>query len=87
MAVKYYQAVNYGKGFITHEDNEYRHVSGYPGDIWVTENEIWAQRIGATELTKEQAQTIVDSEYQQALENYQNSNDPNRPEPTPIILP
>jgi hypothetical protein len=64
--LKYYQAQNYGKGFITHEDNEFKHVAGYPGNIWVTENEIWAQRVGATELTKDQAQSIVD----QAIEEY-----------------
>lgn len=57
---KYYQAENYGHGFITHEDNEYEHVAGYPGNVWVTKNEIWAQRIQALELTKEQAQALVD---------------------------
>jgi hypothetical protein len=61
MALKYYQAINTGKGFITHEDNESAHVAGYPGDIWTTENTTWATRVGATEKTLEQAQAIVDA--------------------------
>ena len=40
----YYHAVNTGKGFITHADNESAHVSGWPGDVWVTENSTWAPR-------------------------------------------
>jgi hypothetical protein len=54
--MNYYQAVNTGLGFITHEDNELAHVAGYPGDIWATENTTWAARVGAVEKTKEEAQ-------------------------------
>ena len=61
MAFKYYQAENYGKGFITHEDSERSPISGYPGNIWVTENFEWAERVGAVEKTKEEAQAIVDT--------------------------
>ena len=57
----YYHAINTGKGFITHEDNESAHVSGYPGNIWVTENSTWAARVDATEKTKEEAQTLVNA--------------------------
>jgi len=57
----YFHAVNTGKGFITHADNELSHVSGYVGDIWVTENSTWATRVGATEKTKEEAQALVDA--------------------------
>jgi len=58
--MKYYQAVNYGKGFIAHEDSERCYISGWPGDIWVTqENTEWAERVNAEEKTKEQAQDIV----------------------------
>jgi len=57
----YYQATNTGVGFITHEDNESAHVSGYPADIWVTENTTWATRVGAVEKTKEEAQALVDA--------------------------
>lgn len=57
----YYVAVNTGKGFITHEDNESAHVAGYPGDVWVTENTTWATRVGATSKTKAEAQALVDA--------------------------
>ena len=59
--MKYYQAENYGKGFITHEDSELAHIAGYPGNIWVTTNTAWAERVGAVEKTKEEAQAIVDA--------------------------
>jgi len=58
---KYYQIENYGHGFITHEENEQAHIAGYPGNIWVTENTTWPQRVGAIEKTKEEAQLIVDN--------------------------
>lgn len=58
----YYHAVNTGKGFITHEDNESSHIAGHPGDVWVTDNSAWAARVGATEKTKEEAQALVDAE-------------------------
>lgn len=57
----YYTATNTGKGFITHADNESAHVSGWPGDVWVTENSTWAARVGATEKTKAEAQLLVDA--------------------------
>lgn len=84
MAFKYYQAENYGKGFITHEDNEFKHVAGYPGDIWVTENDVWAQRVNATELTKAEAQAIVDAAVEQAV---QNAAPQNNLTPAPVVLP
>ena len=56
---KYYEKENTGKGFITHTDNELSHVSGYPGNVWVTENTAWAVRVGAVEKTKIEAQTLV----------------------------
>lgn len=68
--MNYYQAINTGLGFITHEDNELAHISGYPGDIWVTENTTWATRVGAVEKTKEEAQAIQDAIYQEASASY-----------------
>jgi len=58
--MNYYQIQSTGKGFITHEDNEKNHISGFPGDIWATENSSWASRVGAVVKTKAQAQAIVD---------------------------
>ena len=61
MAIKYYLASNTGKGFITHAENESAHISGYPGDIWVTENTSWATRVGAVEKTQVEAQALADA--------------------------
>jgi len=57
----YYHALNTGKGFITHEDNELSHVAGHPADIWSTENTAWASRVGAVSKTLEEAQALVDA--------------------------
>ena len=58
---KYYNAENTGKGFITHEDNELSHISGYPGNVWVTENTAWAVRHSLVEMNKVNAQTLVNT--------------------------
>ena len=58
---KYYQTENTGRGFITHGDNEFEHISGYPGNVWVTKNLEWVERLGLAELTKTRAQEIVDA--------------------------
>lgn len=57
----YYAAVNTGKGFITHADNELAHITGYPGNIWITENTTWATRVGAVAKTKIEAQALVNT--------------------------
>lgn len=59
MALKYYLATNTGKGFITHAENEANHIAGHPGEVWTTENTTWAARVGATEKTLAEAQTLV----------------------------
>lgn len=79
--VKYYQIENWGHGFITHEDMERAYIGGYPGDIWVTENVQWAERVGAIEKTKEEAQAIVD------IALSENSNNSEENELYQIILP
>lgn len=58
---QYYEAENTGKGFITHEDNELSHISGYPGNVWVTENTAWAARHSLTQINKVTAQTLVNT--------------------------
>jgi hypothetical protein len=60
--MKYFVKENSGKGFITHEDNQLSHVSGYPANVWVTDNTAWATRVGAIEKTKEEAQSLVNDE-------------------------
>lgn len=59
MALKYYEAENTGKGFITHDENESAHIAGHPGNVWTTENTTWATRVGATEKTFAEAQALV----------------------------
>jgi hypothetical protein len=83
----YFQIINPGiKGWINHEDNEYSHISGYPGDIWVTKNnQAWADRVGATSLTYQQAQDVVDAIITQAQLEW--DEELGIPYPEPIILP
>ena len=58
----YYYVQHTGKkGFVTHTDNETSHVSNYPGDVWITSGSAWAARVGATEITKAQAQDRTDA--------------------------
>lgn len=81
----YYHAINTGKGFITHEENQFNHIAGYPGDVWVTENTTWAARVGAVEKTKEEAQALVD----EAIANmvYPENHPTSSGEPVVITLP
>lgn len=83
----YFQIENPGtKGWITHEDNEYSQISGYPGNIWITElNQPWAHRVGATSLTKQQAQDVIDRIIQQAQQNWTEESGVLYPES--VILP
>ena len=83
MALKYYLASNTGRGFITHEDNELSHISGYPGDIYVTENTGWAARIGAVEKTLEEAQSLVNTALSASISELPSGSDI----PSGITLP
>ena len=69
---KYYQAENTGKGFITHGDQELAHISGYPGDVWVTENTAWATRHGLVEMTILSAQTILNTAISGSVDEFGN---------------
>ncbi len=62
--MKYYVKENTGKGFITHEDNELSFISGHPGNVWSTDNTAWAERVGAVEITEEEAQSIIEAAIQ-----------------------
>ena len=101
MAFKYCTATNTGKGFITHKDSSRFSISGYPGDVWVLSYNHytleWINRVNGTQKTKEEAQTIVDTQ----ITNYQSAWDGNNVEgetaqqkidrlgarPTEIVLP
>lgn len=80
--MKYFVAENTGKGFITHQDNERSHITGYPGNVWGTENnQAWATRVNAVEKTKEEAQALVDAALAAiATEVQSRPQNPNNPE-------
>ena len=68
MAYKYSVKENWGKNenndsFIRHEDRMQFTIEGFPGNVWVTGDNVyadrWIARHGATVKTKSQAQTIV----------------------------
>ena len=83
---KYYLAISYGKGFITHQENEVAHIAGFPGNIWVTENTAWAQRVNAIEKTKEEAQSIANGQVVWYAKQASSVN-PNITTPQQIVLP
>lgn len=67
--MKYILAINTGKGFITHEDQEQKGLSflGYPQDIWIVDGNTtkitsWKNRVSGVEKTKEESQEIINSE-------------------------
>ena len=57
---------NTGKGFITYEDSQNFHISGYPNNVWVISNTekgaLWMSSKNAVEKTKLEAQNLVDAE-------------------------
>lgn len=70
--MKYVQATNTGKGFVTKQDRELGHMSGY-GDIYAVSDQhtAWIARVGGVEKTKQEAEAIV---LQQAQENWDNNS-------------
>jgi|TARA_R100001530_G_scaffold135305_2_gene112172 hypothetical protein len=72
--MKYCTATHSGKGFFTHADREAAHLSGHPGNVWCVgdSNSDWITRVGGTEKTLEQAQTILDSAISDAQVDWDN---------------
>ena len=72
--MKYCTATHSGKGFFTHADREAAHLSGHPGNVWCVgdSNSDWITRVGGTEKTLEQAQTILDSAISNAQVDWDN---------------
>ena len=99
MAYKYSVKENWGKNangdsFIRHEDRKMFHIEGFPGDVWVTDDNVyaerWIARHGATVKTKSQAQAIVDSEIDDAQAAYDALSEEDKAlqsRPTDITLP
>ena len=82
MDYKYSVKENWGKTssdqFIRHEDRMQFHIEGFPGNVWVTEDNVyadrWIGRHGATVKTKSQAQTIVTDIIDDAKDTWDNDN-------------
>jgi hypothetical protein len=69
--MKYAQATNTGKGFITHEDRALGHMSGHGGDIYAVSNNHteWIARVGGVQKTLTQAKAIVLAAPQESWDN------------------
>jgi len=99
MAYKYSVKENWGKNangdsFIRHEDRKQFTIEGFPGNVWVTEDNVyadrWIGRHGAVAKTKSQAQAIVDSEIDDAQAVYDALSEEKKAlqsRPTDITLP
>ena len=106
MAYKYSVKENWGKNangdsFIRHEDRKMFHIEGFPGDVWVTDDNVyaerWISRVNGVEKTKSQAQTIVTGVVDDAQDAWDNDNVDGEtsaekitrlgPKPTDITLP
>ena len=94
--MKYVQATNTGKGFITKADRELGHMSGHGADIYaVSDNHgDWIVRVNGVEKSLAEAEAIVLAVSQQGWDN---NNMPNEtpeqklerlgPRPTSVDLP
>ena len=83
MAYKYSVKENWGKNangdsFIRHEDRMQFHIEGFPGNVWVTDDNVyadrWIARHSATAKTKSEAQAIVDGVIDDAQDTWDNDN-------------
>jgi len=72
----YCTAINWGNGFITHGDREKGNIRGYPGDVWVADDNMgqWMAKVNATTKTKSEAQTIVTTIVDAAKTAWDNNN-------------
>ena len=68
MATKtYIVAENWGKGFITHNDNASFSPSGFPANVWQVpannrQANLWIAKVLGTVKTRAEAQALVDAE-------------------------
>lgn len=82
MNYKYSVKENWGKTssdqFIRHEDRMQFHIEGFVGNVWVTEDNVyadrWIARHSAVVKTKSQAQTIVTDIIDDVKDAWDNNN-------------
>ena len=76
MATKtYIVAENWGKGFITHNDNASFAPSGFPANVWQVpannrQANLWIAKVLGTVKTRAEAQALVDAEVSAAQAAY-----------------
>ena len=93
MANKYCTAINWGKDFFTARERMNFKLSGYPGNVWVVEDNLygakWIKKVSGVSKTKEEAQAIVDAEItaaQAAYDALSAEEQESRSRPTSITL-
>ena len=64
--MKYYIPTQIIYDFIRIEEN----VTKHPGGVFSTENEAWATRVNAKEISKEEAQERINNYFQQEYNKY-----------------
>ena len=91
-------AENTGKGFFTAEDRSAFFLRGYPANVWMVGNNVngamWLAEKGGREMTKAEAQALIDAEVQAAQAEWDALPDeekapanPTRTRPVDVILP
>ena len=76
MATKtYIVAENWGKGFITHQDNASFAPQGFPANVWSVpvnnrQANLWIAKVLGTVKTRAEAQALVDAEIDAAQAEY-----------------
>jgi len=77
MNLIYCQIANTGKNFISIQNRHQFDVFYYGNDIWgigdTQEGNKWINEKGAVKLTKNEAQTILDNNYNTLKQNYDNA--------------
>lgn len=80
----YIQVTNSGKGFITVQDRRRFSISGYPADVWVLDenqhSQQWVEEkirfYEGKSLTKSEAQTLINAELEDAVDEDGNPVEP-----------
>lgn len=81
MAYQYAVGNDTGIGFITHEDKEQCPITGYPGNVWLTDDSeaasVWIARNALATVSRIAAQALIEA----ACAGKQN------PDGTPVVAP